>query len=110
MTCSYALRAAGKPYPRTCTECGLGPCKYPRHQPPQAAAQTAALMQETMRGLERVFPGCAVVLLVAPFGAPPDARVNYVSNGKREDIVVFLREVLARFEGRAHDAPGGPPS
>lgn len=63
------------------------------------------LLQGTMAGLEHLFPGCAVVLLVAPFGAAPDARVNYVSNGKREDIVVMLKEVVARFEGRAHDAP-----
>lgn len=25
--CSRALRAQGKPSPRTCQECGLGPCK-----------------------------------------------------------------------------------
>lgn len=25
--CTYALRAAGKPYPRTCAVCGLGPCR-----------------------------------------------------------------------------------
>lgn len=26
-SCSNALRASGKPYPRTCASCGLGPCK-----------------------------------------------------------------------------------
>jgi len=25
--CQQELRAQGKPYPRTCTVCGLGPCK-----------------------------------------------------------------------------------
>lgn len=25
--CTQILRAAGKPYPRTCAECGLGPCR-----------------------------------------------------------------------------------
>ncbi len=65
----------------------------------------ALLMQGTMAGLEQLFPGCALVLLVAPFGAPPDARVNYVSNGQRDDIVVMLKEVVGRFEGRTHDAP-----
>lgn len=68
--------------------------------------QSAALMQRTMEALVQVFPGCAVVLLVAPFGAPPGARVNYIGNGKREDIVTMMKEVIARFEGRAHDAPG----
>ena len=26
--CSYDLRTNGRPYPRTCMVCGLGPCKY----------------------------------------------------------------------------------
>ena len=26
MTCSLKLRAEGKPYPRTCSKCKLGPC------------------------------------------------------------------------------------
>jgi hypothetical protein len=25
--CTYELRKQGVPYPRTCAECGLGPCK-----------------------------------------------------------------------------------
>ena len=25
--CNHQLRAEGKPYPRTCAECGLGPCR-----------------------------------------------------------------------------------
>jgi hypothetical protein len=27
MTCQKDLMALGKPYPRTCQDCGLGPCK-----------------------------------------------------------------------------------
>ena len=27
MACQQDLRAAGKAYPRTCEDCGLGPCK-----------------------------------------------------------------------------------
>lgn len=30
MTCSHQLRAQNRPYPRTCTDCGLGPCKETR--------------------------------------------------------------------------------
>jgi hypothetical protein len=26
-------------------------------------------------------------------------RCNYISNGRREDVVVLLKEQLARFEG-----------
>jgi hypothetical protein len=28
MTCQKDLIALGKPYPRTCEHCGLGPCKH----------------------------------------------------------------------------------
>lgn len=68
-------------------------------------AASAQLMQAAMEAMVKVFPGCGIVLLVAPFNAPPNARVNYVSNAARDDIVVLLKEVVARFEGRAHDAP-----
>lgn len=62
-------------------------------------------MRNAMKQMEQLFPGCALVLLVAPFEAPAGARVNYIGNGKRDDIRVMMREVVARFEGRAHDAP-----
>jgi hypothetical protein len=41
----------------------------------------------------------AFVLLVMPFG-DVSGRVNYISNGKRADIVTMMKEVLARFEGQ----------
>jgi hypothetical protein len=37
--CTYDLRAANKPYPRTCAECGLGPCK--RYSPTAASGLPA---------------------------------------------------------------------
>jgi len=44
------------------------------------------------------------VLLVFPFddieGPAGQGRINYISNGKREDIVIALKEILARFEGQ----------
>lgn len=67
--------------------------------------QTSARLRAAMAALEDAFPGCALVLLVAPFNAPVGARVNYIGNGKRADIVTMMKEVVARFEGRAHDAP-----
>mgnify|MGYP003652810935 CR=1 FL=1 len=45
------------------------------------------------------------VLLVFPFEGPKGQRTNYVSNGKREDIVTALKEIVGRFEGRTHGAP-----
>jgi len=45
------------------------------------------------------------VLLVYPFAAfdEGDSRCNYVSNGAdRKDIVVLMREMIARFEGQPY--------
>lgn len=28
MTCTNVLRRLNKPYPRTCADCGLGPCQH----------------------------------------------------------------------------------
>lgn len=41
------------------------------------------------------------VLLVFPFHGH-EGRCNYISNAVREDIVVLLKERLARFEGMPH--------
>lgn len=38
------------------------------------------------------------VLLVFPFGNH-EGRCNYISNAERDDIVVLLKEQLARFQG-----------
>lgn len=45
------------------------------------------------------------VLLVAEFDRIEGGRVNYVSNGEREDMVAMLREYLARLEGRYVETP-----
>ena len=34
--CIRGLQLSGKPYPRTCPACGLGPCKISLHPSPQA--------------------------------------------------------------------------
>ena len=69
------------------------------------AQETSHRLQLAMQAMEKVFPGCAVVLIVAPFGGPAGQRANYIGNGHRDDIRVLLKEVVARWEGRAHDAP-----
>ena len=38
-------------------------------------------------------------LMVFPFD-DFDGRANYISNARREDIIVLLKEQLARFEGQ----------
>jgi len=35
-----------------------------------------------------------------PFDTPEGARTNYISNADRRDIVVALKEIVARFEGQ----------
>jgi hypothetical protein len=37
-------------------------------------------------------------LLITDFNK--SSRVNYISNGQREDIIVMMKEVLARFQGQ----------
>lgn len=34
MKCNHDLRSRGLPYPRTCAECGLGPCHMRINTPP----------------------------------------------------------------------------
>lgn len=50
-------------------------------------------------------PRVGFVLLVAEFGKIEGGRVNYISNGERDDMIAMLREYLARAEGRYSDGP-----
>jgi hypothetical protein len=65
-------------------------------------------MHAIARTLDEIFNGEArgqdrktgFVLLVFPFGST-DGRCNYISNGAdRRDVVVMLKEQIARFEGQ----------
>lgn len=42
-------------------------------------------------------------LLVFPFGEPSDPRMNYISNGHRQDMIIALKEFIARNEGLYHE-------
>lgn len=64
-----------------------------------------SMMQAAMEGLTKIFAKCGIVLLVAPFDAPKGARVNYVSNADRQEMIAMMKEAIARFEGRAHSGP-----
>lgn len=66
------------------------------------------MMREIASGLDQIFNGkkkgaareTGFVLLVFPFGEK-DGRCNYISNGAdRRDIVVMMKEQIARFEGQ----------
>ena len=69
--------------------------------------------REQMRGvaqaLDETFNGDAkgadrqtgFVLLVFPFGEADGSRCNFISNGAdRRDLVVLMKEMIARFEGQ----------
>lgn len=66
------------------------------------------MMQALARGLDGALNGSerpkknGFVLLIFPFDLPEGARTNYVSNADRKDIVVALKEIVARFEGQPH--------
>lgn len=39
-------------------------------------------------------------ILMFDFAGPTSERINYISNGKREDMICAMKELVARFEGR----------
>lgn len=66
-------------------------------------------MNAIAQGLDEIFNGEAkgadrqtgFVLLVFPFGEADGARCNFISNGAdRRDVVVLMKEMIARFEGQ----------
>lgn len=59
----------------------------------------AASLDEVLNGNSRPKKN-GFALLVFPFDGPDGHRTNYVSNGQREDIIVALKEIVARFEGQ----------
>lgn len=67
------------------------------------------LMNRVAKALDTTFNGSskqkkvAFVLLTAEFGVIEDGRVNYISNGNREDMIAMMKEWLARAEGRYTD-------
>ena len=64
-------------------------------------------MNALARGLDTVLNGTekdaakknGFILLVFPFDGH-EGRCNYISNADRNDVIVLLKEQLARFEGQ----------
>lgn len=81
-----------------------------------------ALMNAVAESLDELFNGKALpglprpkkigfVLLTAEFGKIEKGRVNYISNGEREDMLKMMKEMIDRAEGRYKEPePGGQPS
>ena len=72
-----------------------------------SANRTKMLMQDAARLVDTLINPTSgprqngFVVLVFPLDQPDGARTNYVSNVERQSIVAALKEIVARFEGRA---------
>ena len=70
---------------------------------------SAHLMQSLARHADKTLNGNVgrsrngFVILAFPFDKLSDGQVNYVSNAQREDIIVSLKEIIARLEGRLQE-------
>lgn len=71
--------------------------------------RTRREMQTMARVMDDHFNGTDVpkktcfVLLIMPFDGAPGSRVNYVSNGQRDDVLTMLKELTARFEDKKRE-------
>lgn len=65
----------------------------------------AAIIDEYFNGKRKPNrkPTVGFILLTAEFGKIDGGRVNYISNGEREDMIAMMREYLARVEGSYSD-------
>jgi len=66
-------------------------------------ANTQKILQMIGKGMETSFDGAGYAVLVLKLGEP--TLCNYVTNVEFEDMKAGMLEVIARWEGRGHDAP-----
>ena len=69
----------------------------PRHRANMNAMATA--IDQTLNGTKKP-KQLAFVMLVAEFGQIDNGRMNYISNGSRDDMIAMMKEFIARAEGR----------
>ena len=62
-------------------------------------AEHLATMNAVAGTLLEVFPTMGFTLLVFPLNNP-EGRMNYISNARREDMLVAMKEFIANMEGR----------
>jgi len=60
-------------------------------------------LQQTMKTLDTIYKGLGIVLIIADPDGTPNKRSNYISNCPRADMIVFLKETIARLEGRVQE-------
>jgi hypothetical protein len=74
------------------------------HRPIQA--QHSKVMNDVADLLDRVFAGYGFTLMVFDLNAITGGHMNYISNAKREDMVVAMKEFIATEEGNVREPPG----
>lgn len=67
--------------------------------------ETAELLREIMRQLEKLLPGLGISLVCFEMDKIERGQLNWISNCKREDVTTIYRELIGQLEGRTHDAP-----
>lgn len=67
--------------------------------------KTEDILQAIAKAMDKGLGGAGFAVLVFKIGEPN--LCNYVSNVERDDMKAAMLEVIARWEGRGHDAPGG---
>lgn len=71
-------------------------------------ASTEEIMRGVAKAVDQALNGSngskeyGFAILIFPFGATEDGRVNYVSNAERRDMIAALKEITAHFEGKPH--------
>jgi len=78
-------------------------------------ADQRRMMNDLAKGLDEIFNGkgkpkkIGFALLTYNFGENLEGtgRINYVGNGQRADVLVALKELLARWEGRYSEEDAG---
>jgi hypothetical protein len=69
--------------------------KY-RDQMQRLARVLDSVLNDGATGDDRKTGFCLMIFPFADFGG----RANYISNANRDDIIILLKEQLARFEGQ----------
>ena len=67
-------------------------------------------MNRLAGALDGMFEGYGFCLLVFPLAdteGDMNGRMNYISNAERRDMLIAMKEFIARNEGRVPEAPKG---
>jgi hypothetical protein len=81
--------------------------------PEKIQKEFRSLMNNLADTLNKIFNGDLVerpvvfTLLVARAGDISEGRVNYISNGVREEMITMMKEFIARAEGRYVETDDG---